>query len=741
MGKAYYIMGVTQARRHNGSIIANYMSSLKYLEKACESLPERSPDWLLANAMLAKSHAGVDAPEAAQAGDDFRETTDNVDKAIKHLNISVGTVDPVGQKQEYGELHWQVGYLHHLKLRQLKGGEGAKGEVTNKNKEQADKLVEICIDHLSKALSVITPVTAPAPDRFCAIHSVMGATHCIRAEVLTVAGASNMDILEAQSTLAQAVGHYQAACSEWEPETYPEQFAIVRSRIGETFVKMGELSKAAHAYRGAMLAAGMMCNVQMYEKELFSNNEEMADSLKRPWRVWSKVGGVFEACAEICVIRALIEGGEERSTIPMVDGRPEKWIFVLDPSEIADNEAKKAAVAEAKRREEEEQKRLHPLRLGGKKQAGVADWEGVEDQYDATEDMGGEFDVAGAMNASKKKTKKELKESLAHMMQQKTRQIEANVFGEDESPMKKKVSGWKSFIFGFGSRGGEDKTLKRTKKALPSPGTPDTLRKKQKNEAIKASGFKGKKGKRGAAPDVPLAPSHIKAPSMPPPASALLTAAGAIVPVAPKGIAPPKGPPPKAMKSTVEEKFIRAVWNMEDPPDAPSHIRPPEVHVETWYERMKKNYKTYSAALRLKYEIIMSLGKRYRYDAKVIGHPRAFEALHICSRASWVKLVEGCKATNADTGKRALNDMNFGVYFKHLQRYMGIKKRVRHQVRGIKLLEDEVKKQKNEFSDATSQMDKGLQWLSKKASDYSGVAREVKKLENYEKNTKKIKSA
>jgi hypothetical protein len=125
----------------------------------------------------------------------------------------------------------------------------------------------------------------------------------------------------------------------------------------------------------------------------------------------------------------------------------------------------------------------------------------------------------------------------------------------------------------------------------------------------------------------------------------------------------------------------------------------------------------------------MSLGKRYRYDAKVIGHPRAFEALHICSRASWVKLVEGCRATNADRGKRALNDMNFGVYFKHLQRYMGIKKRMRHQVKGIKLLEDEMKKQKNEFSDTTSQMDKGLQWLSKKASDYSAVVREVKKLE------------
>jgi hypothetical protein len=60
---------------------------------------------------------------------------------------------------------------------------------------------------------------------------------------------------------------------------------------------------------------------------------------------------------------------------------------------------------------------------------------------------------------------------------------------------------------------------------------------------------------------------------------------------------------------------------------------------------------------------------------------------------------------------------------------MGIKKRMRHQVKGIKLLEDEMKKQKNEFSDTTSQMDKGLQWLSKKASDYSAVVREVKKLE------------
>ena len=169
----------------------------------------------------------------------------------------------------------------------------------------------------------------------------MAATHSIRAEVLTVAGASTMDILEAQSTLAQAVGHYHAACEEWNPNSYPEQFALVRSRIGETFVKMGELPKAARAYRGAMLASGMMCNVMSYEKDTFPNKEEMEDTLKRPWKVWSKIGGVFEACAEICVIRALIEGGEDSSTLPVNDDRKEKWIWILDPSEIAENEAKK----------------------------------------------------------------------------------------------------------------------------------------------------------------------------------------------------------------------------------------------------------------------------------------------------------------------------------------------------------------------------------------------------------------
>ena len=167
---------------------------------------------------------------------------------------------------------------------------------------------------------------------------------------------------------------------------------------------------------------------------------------------------------------------------------------------------------------------------------------------------------------------------------------------------------------------------------------------------------------------VPVAPSHIKAPSMPPPASALLTAAGAIAPIAPKGVLPPKGPPPKAIKSTVEEKFIKAVWNMEDPPDAPSHIKPPiSVAEETWLDRMKRRYETMSAAARLKYEIIMSIGKRYRYNAQVIGHPRALEALHISSRAAWCKLVEGCKAIDASGGKRALNDME-GIYYKHLHR-------------------------------------------------------------------------
>jgi hypothetical protein len=159
------------------------------------------------------------------------------------------------------------------------------------------------------------------------------------------------------------------------------QFSLVRSRIGETFVKMGELGKAAHAYRGAMLAAGMLCNVTSYEKAVFAEKEDMERYLKKPWKVWSKVAGIFEACAEICACRALIEGGEERSTIPLAeDGRKEKWIWILDPEELAEIEAKKRLEREAAEKLIHDKEKAHPIKSGLKKGVGVAGWESAEDQ-------------------------------------------------------------------------------------------------------------------------------------------------------------------------------------------------------------------------------------------------------------------------------------------------------------------------------------------------------------------------
>lgn len=168
LGKAYYVMGVTYARRHTGSVIQNYTASMQYLEKACKLLPDKSPDWLLANAMLAKSHAGVDAPEAANAGQDYGEITDNVDTAIKRLELSLESVDLNDQKKEFGELHWQVGYLYHLKLRQVKGVTGkGKGAIDNSNHDAANKLVETCIDHLSKVRDLCGDDSRPFPVQFC----------------------------------------------------------------------------------------------------------------------------------------------------------------------------------------------------------------------------------------------------------------------------------------------------------------------------------------------------------------------------------------------------------------------------------------------------------------------------------------------------------------------------------------------------------------------------------------------
>ena len=106
-----------------------------------------------------------------------------------------------------------------------------------------------------------------------------------------------------------------------------------------------------------------------------------------------------------------------------------------------------------------------------------------------------------------------------------------------------------------------------------------------------------------------MAPSHIKAPAMPPPASVLLTAAGAI-PTAPVGVRPPKGPPPKGLKSTVEDKFIKAVWNIDDIPVAPSHIRAPggkqrkESKFNVWLTKARNNLENMSDYARRKYEIL-----------------------------------------------------------------------------------------------------------------------------------------
>ena len=309
---------------------------------------------------------------------------------------------------------------------------------------------------------------------------------------------------------------------------------------------------------------------------------------------------------------------------------------------------------------------------------------------------------------------------ISHAVKQGIRQIEADI-GDEAGTGRKKVSAWKSFIFGFGGVGGKAKAAGGAKgkrpKDLPDPNaknTTPTLRRVQKKEALLASGFKGKKGKKGGLPEhVPMAPSHIKPPSMPPPASALLTAAGAIAPLAPKGVLPPEGPPPKAMKATVEERFIRAVWNMDDPPIAPSHIKPPgAVEEDSWLTRMRERYGKMSAYLRLKYEIVMSIGKMYHYDAKVIAHPRALEALHISSRGSWMKLVEGGKACNLDAAKRTIYEMNL-VHYRTLGKYMGTKNRWKGALQRMSALRDEVRSGEERSDELRRRVD----WMSTHAAD------------------------
>ena len=773
LGKAKYVLGVTMARRHEGNIVTNYNEAIKNLEEACGMLLSGSPDHIQANAMLAKMHAGVDAPDAANAGEDGggRDMTDDLDKAIKHLTESLVAVNNMGGKSgEWAELHWQLGYMYHLKLRKLKGKEKDHNgndtfSIDEVNKEVAEKLVETSITHLSNALKHITPNTAPAPDRYCAINSVMAATHVIRADVLTAGNASPMDVFEAQSTLAEAVGHFHAACEQWRPTSYPEQYSLVKARIGETFIKMGELSKAANAYRSATLTAGIMTNIISYDKEVFLDLESdmSRERLRKPWDVWSKVGGLFEACAEICSVRALIEGGEDRKSLESLSraqGRKESWIWVLDPDELLElEEAKRLAkIEEEKKNASKEVKQAE--KVVKRKKKGMASWESGDDEYDATEDLGGEFDIDGAMKSKKRAT------AVGEFLDQKGRQLKADLLGVEQVKGKayfeqkelnkqlgkKKKSGWRSII-----RWGGGKTQKGAPIGVRSTSTPEkkkdprgtttpesALRKAQKDEAILASGFKSRKNNKG---DVPIAPSHIKAPSMPPPASVLLTAAGAIpgadpansnksaIPMAPKGIRPPKGPPPKAMKSTVEEKFIKAVWNIDDIPLAPAHIRAPsqkkeESRFSMWLNNVRDKVEATGEFVRQKYEMIASIGKMYNYEAVVNAHPRALEALRIACRAARIKLIEGAKAADADRGRRAIDVLNHDLHYWTSEEYIKIKQRLIRSIREVRKLEAEVKKQKNEYSDSSNQGEKTLQWLSAKSTDMTTAVKCSRELEN-----------
>ena len=426
------------------------------------------------------------------------------------------------------------------------------------------------------------------------------------------------------------------------------------------------------------------------------------------------------------------------------NGMTEKWIWILDPEELADLEEKK------RKEKEEELKRLRGFEKGNKNKpkpanVGLADWEGADDHYDAKADLG-EFDAVSALKSTQKPIASYDKNSLAHLVDQRKKEIESNVG-------RKKVSGWLSLIgWGGGSASAASSSDKKKTRATATAesqegppdddhngalsSNPDTLRKLQKNEALKASGFDGKK-KGGASTaanadsHIPLAPSHVKAPSMPPPASVLRTAAGAIQ-FAPAGIMPPKGPPPKSSKSTVEEKYIKAVWNMDDVPMAPSHIKPPPLAENSWLLALKKRYGSMSQSLQQKYEIIMSIGKMYHYDAKVIAHPRAMELAHIACRSAWVKFVEGAKAAHADTGKRALREMDHDLTENTARRFVAIQHRIRYNICMIEQLKDEVKKHKSEYaSDGSSRsVERGLQWLSAKSTNIGDVIRECTLLED-----------
>ena len=61
-----------------------------------------------------------------------------------------------------------------------------------------------------------------------------------------------------------------------------------------------------------------------------------------------------------------------------------------------------------------------------RKKKGMADWEKEEDDYDATEDMGGEFDLENALK------KKPLIGNIGEKLDEKARQLKADLLGVED---------------------------------------------------------------------------------------------------------------------------------------------------------------------------------------------------------------------------------------------------------------------------------------------------------------------
>ena len=131
---------------------------------------------------------------------------------------------------------------------------------------------------------------------------------------------------------------------------------------------------------------------------------------------------------------------------------------MYDSNFVIEEEKKRLDKIEQEKKATKDDEKEHK-KVVKRKKKGMASWESGDDEYDATEDLGGEFDLNGAMKSKKRA-------SGVAKLEQKGRQLKADLLGIEENKgkayfeqkelnkqaTKRKTSKWSSIIRRWGGK-------------------------------------------------------------------------------------------------------------------------------------------------------------------------------------------------------------------------------------------------------------------------------------------------